>query len=120
MERIPTSLIRSFVPGETMRIADVVDVNEHLNQRSERMTNTTVEPALSQAEIVGLARTYISLRNELMERGETLAKAMNLQKPKTLIVADGNKFYELSRNYSVGRYELPIGVADAEILGLDQ
>lgn len=47
------------------------------------MATATPEVNLSDAELLGLATTYIALRSELMERGDALAKEIVKRTGKT-------------------------------------
>ncbi len=92
----------------TRRIADVVDVTEHL-KRSEKMTTE-----LAEHELLADIRTFLALRKEVMERGEELKKSVEMP---VVVVMDGEAF-QLTRNYSsTALDELPIRVTPVTMLG---
>lgn len=74
------------------------------------MTSTEAIP--TQDEVATLARTYVTLRQELNERGEMLKK---LIKDDRVVVGCGGAFYSLTKSYATS-VELPIRVEPVTLL----
>lgn len=86
-----------------------------LQQRawSKPMTETLISGVeTDDAKLAEQVRMYISLRDELMERGKTLVESIGKRR-KTLIVAIDDGYFEVSKSFSG---EMPLRIVPAEVL----
>lgn len=67
----------------------------------------------TQDDVATLAKTYVTLRAELVERGERLRDAI---KDQHVVVGVDGAFYELSKCYCPGNAELPIRVQPVTVI----